>query len=92
MKETEFDKFINEMQRRGTIVASMDGCMCADCVARRKKHGAKPMQIIPEETDDPIQNANRQIKIERLKRGMSKRTTQAQRKTKQRKNKKKKEE
>jgi len=82
MEETEFDKFINEMQRRGTIVASVDGCMCADCVARRKKHGAKPIQIIPKESDDPIQNANRQMKIEKLKRGMSK-TTQAQRKRKE---------
>ena len=90
MEETEFDKFINEMQRRGTIVASMDGCMCSDCVERRKKHGAIPTEIIPKETDDPIQNANRQMRIEKLKRNMSK-TTQAQRKRKNN-NKKKKEE
>ncbi len=90
MEETEFDKFINEMQRKGTIVASVDGCMCPDCVARRKKYGAKPMQIIPKQSDDPIQEANRQMKIEKLKRGLRK-TTQAQRKRKN-KNKKKKEE
>ena len=90
MEETEFDKFINEMQRRGTMVGSFDGCMCSKCVERRKKFGAEPAQIIPEKTDDPIQEANRQMKIEKLKRGLRK-TTQAQRKRKNN-NKKKKEE
>ena len=85
MEETEFDKFINEMQRRGTIVASVDGCMCADCIARRKKHGALPTEIIPKETDDPIQNANRQMRIEKLKRGLSRKTSQTQRKRKNKK-------
>jgi hypothetical protein len=85
---TDFEDFIKEMQKRGTIVAGMDACMCADCVARRKKFGAKAPEIIPVESDDPIQEENRKRAIKRLELGM-RRINQTQRKTKQRKNKKK---
>ena len=47
---TDFEEFIKEMQKKGTIVAGMDACMCADCVARRKKFGAKAPEIIPLES------------------------------------------
>ena len=86
---SNFEDFIKEMQKRGTIVAGMDACPCADCVARRKKFGAKPLEIVPEESDDPIQEENRKRAIKRMELGM-RRTNQTQRKRKN-KNKKKEE-
>lgn len=85
-----FEEFIKEMQKRGTIVAGMDACPCADCVARREKFGAKPLDIIPEESDDPIQEANRKMAIKRMELGM-RRIKQTQRKNKNKKKKKKEE-
>lgn len=35
-KAKQFESFLREMQRRGTVVMGVDSCMCADCVARRK--------------------------------------------------------
>jgi|TARA_R100000479_G_scaffold142057_1_gene77817 hypothetical protein len=99
---SDFEEFIKEMQKKGTIVAGVDACMCAKCVARRKKFGAKAPEIIPAESDDPIQEENRKRAIKRLEVGLQRnkgdnmgfvnfKTKQTQRKTKQRKNKKKKE-
>lgn len=85
-----FEEFIKQMQKKGTIVAGIDSCMCADCVARRKKFGAKAPEIIPVESDDPVQEENRKRAIKRVEMGM-RRTNQTQRKPKQRKNKKKEE-
>jgi len=34
--DSEYAKFLKEMQRRGTVVMGVDSCMCADCIARRK--------------------------------------------------------
>ena len=84
MDVEEFDK---ELQKRGTQVIGADMCMCADCVARRKKHGVMPMKVIPEESDDPIQEANRKMALKRITSAM-RRTKQTQRKRKQRKKKK----
>ena len=81
-----FEEFIKAMQNKGTTVIGADTCMCPDCVARRKKHGAIAPKVIPKESDDPIQEENRKMAIKRVKAGM-RRTNQTQRKTKQRKNK-----
>ena len=89
-ENTEFDKFIKEMQKRGTQVIGADICMCADCVARRKTGDIRKPRIIPKESDDPIQEANRKIMLKKVKAAMI-RTNQTQRKRKNN-NKKKKEE
>jgi hypothetical protein len=82
-----FDEFITELQKKGTQVVTADACMCAKCVERRKKHGTIPMRVVPEKSDDPIQEANRKMAIDLMKATMRK-TNQKQRKRKQRKKKK----
>ena len=84
---SDFEKMITELQRRGTQVITADACMCAKCVERRKKHGTIPMRVVPEKSDDPIQEANRKMAIDLMAATMRK-TKQAQRKRKQRKKKK----
>ena len=84
---SDFEKMITELQNRGTQVITADACMCAKCVARRKKHGTIPMRVVPEKSDDPIQEANRKMAIDLMAATMRK-TKQAQRKRKQRKKKK----
>ena len=89
-KKTSFEEMITELQNRGTKVITADACMCAKCVERRKKYGTIPMRVVPEKSDDPIQEANRKMAIDLMAATMRK-TKQAQRKRKN-KNKKKKEE
>lgn len=84
---SDFEEMITELQKRGTQVITADACMCAKCVARRKKHGRIPMRVVPEKSDDPIQEANRKMAIDLMAASMRK-TKQAQRKRKQRKKKK----
>ncbi len=86
----DFNEFIRELEKRGTTIIGIDTCMCADCVARRKAGDIRKPRFIPKESDDPIQQANRKIMLEKTKAGML-RTNQTQRKTKNG-NKKKKEE
>lgn len=86
-KKTSFEEMITELQNRGTQVITADACMCAKCVARRKKYGTIPMRVVPEKSDDPIQEANRKMAIDLMAATMRK-TKQAQRKRKQRKKKK----
>tara|TARA_R100001015_G_C4605540_1_gene160562 strand:+ start:242 stop:502 length:261 start_codon:yes stop_codon:yes gene_type:complete len=82
-----FEEMITELQKKGTQVVTADACMCAKCVERRKKHGTIPMRVVPEKSDDPIQEANRKMAIDLMKSTMRK-TKQAQRKRKQTKKKK----
>ena len=84
-----FDEFIREMEKRGTQIVGTDTCMCADCVARRKAGDIRKPRVIPKESDDPIQQANRKIMLEKTKAGML-RTNQTQRKRKNRNKKKEK--
>ena len=84
-----FDEFIKEMQKKGTQVVGADICMCAECVERRKAGDIRKPKIIPKESDDPIQEANRKIMMEKVKAGML-RTNQTQRKRKNRNKKKEK--
>ena len=84
-----FDEFIKEMEKKGTQIIGTDTCMCPDCVARRKAGDVKKPRIIPKESDDPIQQANRKIMLEKTKAGMF-RTNQTQRKRKNRNKKKEK--
>tara|TARA_Y100001937_G_scaffold70317_1_gene95732 strand:+ start:7702 stop:8001 length:300 start_codon:yes stop_codon:yes gene_type:complete len=86
-KKMSFEEMITELQNRGTQVITADACMCAKCVERRKKHGTIPMRVVPEKSDDPIQEANRKMAIDLMTTTMRK-TKQAQRKRKQRKKKK----
>jgi len=87
-KKTRFEQMITELQKKGTQVITADACMCAKCVERRKKHGTIPMRVVPEKSDDPIQEANRKMAIDLMAATMRK-LKQTQRKNN---NKKKKEE
>jgi len=89
-KKISFEEMITELQKKGTQVVTADACMCAKCVERREKHGRIPMRVVPEKSDDPIQEANRKMAIDLMKATMRK-TNQKQRKRKNN-NKKKKEE
>lgn len=84
----DYNEFIKEIEKNGTQIIGIDDCMCPVCVARRKTGDIRKPRIIPEESDDPIQQANRKHMLEAIKAGMFM-TNQTQRKNK---NKKKKEE
>ena len=39
--------FAKRMAAQGTTVIGLDGCRCADCVARRAKGDLRPPQVFP---------------------------------------------
>ena len=82
------EELIKQLQAKGTQVVGADMCTCSKCVARRKKHGMLPMEVIPEESDDPIPEANRKMAIKRVSNAMGV-TNRTQRKRKNKNNKKK---
>lgn len=47
--DSEYAKFLKEMQRRGTVVMGVDSCMCADCIARRKTGDIRAPIFDPDE-------------------------------------------